>query len=956
MSSALVQQIIIEAKGNTAHVEAAIAQLRGELKGLKNETTSAGAAGGTLGNRYGSAAIGISSAAENMARLGKVTGESAKMMINQSAQVAFAFGSQGMLIGAIGITTLAIVEMFGRAKKEAKEAAAAITADFNRIAGGGVKGTKATINKLTFGERFVAADATNEQLGVLRIMQQIDELQRKVNSHQASSAEVAALAKKRGALDEINGRLKAYNQLLTEQEQAEARIAAAEQELKNAKEGSADADRKAKELHDLRVAAAAIQIEQMTSSWEAGMDRQAEAIKARDAVAKKSADDLIDGTAKLADKLAVEMVKTTKTLVDDIRQKYDAWIAEASGIGNTGLAERFKNARDAAMALQQTIEDLDDASRELGLDFKDVADASQGGIKPENFNAIADAIERAARGGIQLAEAIGLVSANASKSLQAIAQIAVSLPQLRAASQAGQWSGASGVIASALPVVGGIATMVDSFLSAGKAAREHAKALREAAQRFTESLQERVSGYGLTEAQQSRRDIEKDQRDALSTLLENLIQNRGIRIGTREDFFKADPADQRKILTGALASEKAKFPAGFESSLMRALEAAIEQFDLIAEAAKNAAAELEAENEAKRASFDQSLEERRLRLAGDDAAADATALLTQHEQELAAARKEGIYTAEQLAELARIQAAEEKKAAEAAQKRREDEDRATAQTAARRTEDLQSRINAADGESPAERAMRVQIEHRRELEDAMADGADAATLALIQLAQAAGDAAAAQAALTAAQRDMEDLDVRLLRAQGKGTEADRADFANRQRRELEDAQAAGKDAAYLDKLRTTQADELKAFLQGLVEEVAGGGGATAGTAARAAGRGVSSSSIQNITLTQADRLVSLTGTLVAYAHEELALIKNLVASVLVTRSPLLPPALPSSFTVGAGGQMVQVRVTIANNFYGNVEGGTAGAENLSAEMLRAINAGLGAEVVRGILGRGDASR
>ena len=86
--SALVKQIIVEARGNTAHVEAAIKQLKGELQGLKTETSTAGSAGKGMGDRYAQASVQIAGAAENMARAGKATGEASKMILNQGAQMA----------------------------------------------------------------------------------------------------------------------------------------------------------------------------------------------------------------------------------------------------------------------------------------------------------------------------------------------------------------------------------------------------------------------------------------------------------------------------------------------------------------------------------------------------------------------------------------------------------------------------------------------------------------------------------------------------------------------------------------------------------------------------------------------------------------------------------------------------------------------------------------------------
>lgn len=929
MSTALVQQIIVEAKGNTAHVEAAIKELRGELKGLKSEAAGAATAGGTIGNRYGSAAIGISSAAENMARLGKVTGESAKMMLNQSAQVAFAFGPTGMIVGAVAITTLAIAEMFGRAKKEAKDAADEAEKAFLDLAHSGSLANVTSQMRMLYGGD---PDAKPEQRAKDPKLLGISELRRRRQNLTGFLADKGAPAftkEMAAALDELEKKYaelvplaEKFTKITVEQNDNGIRFAAD-------KERQAKAEADAAEARRVTQAAAGAQIDDMTQAWKRGMDEQGDAIKARDAKMKESA----DTTARLADALANEMAKSTKTLVDDIQLKYNAWIFDAIMNGDKDLARQFIDARDAAMELQQSIEDLDEQAKLLGLDFKDIGDATKGGIDPKKFTQFADSIERAARGGIQLAEAMGMVDANTSKSLQAIAQIAVSLPQMKAAASSGQWGGSTGIIASALPIVGGIASVVDAFMSAGKAAREHAKALAEARAKLLESLQDRIGGYGLTDQQGRERAIAAQQKSDITAMLDLLIQQKGVHVGTREDFLAKDAAGQRDVLTAALAS------AG-SPGVREALRAAIVQFDLIAEAAKKAAVELEKENEAKRASFDQSLEQRRLRLQGDTEAADALALLAQQEQELAAARKEGIYTAAQLAALEQVQLDERKKAADDAKKRREDEDKAKAQSAARQKEDLQTRINTADGETPDERARRREIEKRRELEDAMAASADLATLNLIKLAQAAEDAAAAATAFTQAQRDLEDLDVRILRAQGKTTEADNQAFENALKREWEDAIATGKSPAYLDKLAKAQAAERERRKL----ELAGGAGAGAmdgadqAARAEAAGATSASASVTTATVAQADRLVA-----------EVSTIRLLVAQILdLNRMGL---SAPDTRAVLGGGTVV--RNTISVTFSGPVFGTRAEMAAIGRDLGLEVNRVLGQSYLNTKRIRGD---
>jgi hypothetical protein len=91
----------------------------------------------------------------------------------------------------------------------------------------------------------------------------------------------------------------------------------------------------------------------------------------------------------------------------------------------------------------------------------------------------------------------------------------------------------------------------------------------------------------------------------------------------------------------------------------------------------------------------------------------------------------------------------------------------------------------------------------------MLKGLDDATIAAIALAQAAESAKREAEKARAAQRELEDLNVRGLQAQGKNAEADALRFALEQARELEDAISGGKSEAFIDKLREVLALEKK---------------------------------------------------------------------------------------------------------------------------------------------------
>lgn len=157
------------------------------------------------------------------------------------------------------------------------------------------------------------------------------------------------------------------------------------------------------------------------------------------------------------------------------------------------------------------------------------------------------------------------------------------------------------------------------------------------------------------------------------------------------------------------------------------------------------------------------------------------------------------------------------------------------QERARTEEDAKLRLLKATNPAAYDDAA-IAAEHRREIEDLLARGVDEATIAIIKQAQAAEDlaraadkaaeaqraAAAAQQAQLEAAREQEDLAVRLLRAQGKTMEADDKAFAERQRREYEDAVSAKKSQEFLDLLRKVQEEEARQRVAGLAGTDAAG--------------------------------------------------------------------------------------------------------------------------------------
>jgi hypothetical protein len=116
----VVNSVVTEVTAETEGLRTKLQVAEGYIDQLKQQTATAGTAATQTGQKFSSAARNIASATENMARLGRVTGESAKQVIAQASNIAFAFGPTGAIVGAVGIATLAIVQLFRRTSEEAE--------------------------------------------------------------------------------------------------------------------------------------------------------------------------------------------------------------------------------------------------------------------------------------------------------------------------------------------------------------------------------------------------------------------------------------------------------------------------------------------------------------------------------------------------------------------------------------------------------------------------------------------------------------------------------------------------------------------------------------------------------------------------------------------------------------------------------------------------------------------
>lgn len=114
-----------------------------------------------MGTRSARAVQGVTRGLEVMARTGTVSGRSLDQIIAQTSRLALGFGEGGLLVGAIGIGTAAIVEMFNRTRKELEKTQEEFSTRLVEMARSanlaGIEGRYGTATELKSGDPFMRA-------------------------------------------------------------------------------------------------------------------------------------------------------------------------------------------------------------------------------------------------------------------------------------------------------------------------------------------------------------------------------------------------------------------------------------------------------------------------------------------------------------------------------------------------------------------------------------------------------------------------------------------------------------------------------------------------------------------------------------------------------------------------------------------------------------------------------
>lgn len=152
-------------------------QVRRGLKLVKDDAEP-------TGRQWGTASRQIAGGLEQIARTGKVTGESLKSIISNGAEMAFMFGAGGPIVAAIGITGVAIYQGITGRMKEAREEARRFQEEIAGVRrAGNLMGAGDISQRLFSGDRFAVQQEGESarafearQLGVLGIQRKISGL------------------------------------------------------------------------------------------------------------------------------------------------------------------------------------------------------------------------------------------------------------------------------------------------------------------------------------------------------------------------------------------------------------------------------------------------------------------------------------------------------------------------------------------------------------------------------------------------------------------------------------------------------------------------------------------------------------------------------------------------------------------------------------------------------------
>lgn len=936
--SAVVQSLLVELDAKTAKLDAALQQTKLKLASLSAASTQTGAVGAEMGVRFERGALRAAGALESMARSGSVAGGAAKTLLATGSEMAFMFGPGGALIGALGVATLAIVRLFTKARDESKQLAEETKKQLDDLQNrGDAAGLQARARELQAGRPSAGVDpATGFFRGGIndlqtRIVQEQQKLeaalrQRNVFLYNAANKALTELkAEMKPLVDERNDIMR---RLLTPGPDVASPGSPVTITAKSGKQDAVDAKRLQEELDKEMLQGVSDRIQAQKAYYDATVNATNAAL---------------DQMAELEQKATDLIGRYTKTKTEQITSEFDEQIKAAQQAAREGvpgmeeLVKKLEAGKEQALGIQAAIDHVNFLAKNVGMSVDKIANASESandsgkkGLAIERERA--RAIGEAAQGALQLASAFGLLDESSARSLESIVQIAANMGPLHEALDSG--ASFSSIIGAALPVLGGVATLVSGFLAGGREAHEAALEFSKATDDWRATL--RDFSTSIT-GRDPRGGAFTDNTDRFTKLVADTLETLA-RTLSKEGWsgqitgLAADGSNVKEVLASLREWREAVVSLhGAQSREAEQITATIAQLEKLNTAYELNQQAIKDQQAALDAQIDRDLDARELRAHGFDQEAAAMELWNQQVDEFAQRVKEG-WNEEQLRRLGDIQTADRKRQADEAAA-------AAAEAAAKAAEEWAAQL----------KSWSDAVQHMQER--------------LAEFTTHIADAT-------------ESLAVRLLRAQGKTEEADRRAFELDQKREMRAAQqeaqkiqqevtqnrasrnraiyvdlgggyaatvggpsiaeAASLDAQYLYLIAMMQQAQdymaQLAIVQAAEAAALAHGPTLPGASAAGQAQEIQHTIVSRATADQADRMVDELTTI------RVALLEWLPK--LAGYGPIAPPA------VDWGGGFSGVTVSVINNFSGPIDANSAGAigVKISDELIKAINQAIGRQI------------
>jgi hypothetical protein len=518
--SSVIERLVVQIEANAAQLQAEMAKGASASKQLGASVGQTTASAGSMGQRFASAGLQIASAAENMARAGKVGGEGLKQIITQGAQMAFMFGPQGAVVGAAGIASLAIIEIFQSTSRETRRLLDEIESRARNSVEGQLTAVRAAAAQLrkeqedrpTLRQRAAGAFQLINPTDNRQEERRQEAIQRKLEL--LATEERALLVRlsdaRRDAFEEEVRRLAALRdqraltaeqlaRLALREQQIEASIASLRAEAGKGSVAEQDANEKAliRQLNLLRTIRG--EAAKQTKTPVVGTTDLDEANKRLDEFRKKRE----DNARQLREMLSTadrDLATLTGDAVRVLNAQIDEYTEKARAVGATESEIRkivapYVAARNAAEALNGAIAEINvDPSVQQAL-----RDGTEAGA--ENARVMADEIERAVDVAAGLATVLFGAESSMTRMVTHAGQLArgfSSIAELAsAAGGLGKLLSTGGGLASALPAVGAIVAGIGgivSVLSGFSQESPEQRALREAMEHNSRRLVELRAG------------------------------------------------------------------------------------------------------------------------------------------------------------------------------------------------------------------------------------------------------------------------------------------------------------------------------------------------------------------------------------------------------------------------------------------------------------------------------